>query len=141
MSWISQNWIWVALAVAILWWIFRGRLVRHGEAGGHGGEMGGLLGGVSGCSGHGRARDDRDSSQPAPSAADAPEAAVDPVSGESVRTAQALTSVYKEKIYYFSSTENRDRFEATPEEFARKVTGHPLSSAEARIHRRRRHGC
>jgi hypothetical protein len=36
----------------------------------------------------------------------------DAVSGEAVRTAQALSSVYQEKIYHFASKEDRERFEA-----------------------------
>jgi YHS domain-containing protein len=48
-----------------------------------------------------------------------------------VRTAQALTSVYQGKIYYFASKENRDRFEAAPQDYAQKAAGHAVRPAEA----------
>ncbi|MHB1198426.1 MAG: YHS domain-containing protein [Polaromonas sp.] len=72
----------------------------------------------------------------------APEAAVDPVGGEAVRTAQALTSIYQDNIYYFASKENRDRFEAAPQEYAHKAAGHSIRPAEtANEPPRRRRGC
>lgn len=59
-----------------------------------------------------------------------------------MRTAQALTTVYQGKIYYFASKENRDRFEAAPQEYAQKAAGLPLRSDEAATERpRRRGGC
>lgn len=132
MSWLSQNWLWVALAVGIAWWLLRGGLAGHGghgHAGGHGGGAGGLLGGHGGShGGHGEQPESH-----------VPEAAVDPVGGEAVRTTQALTSVYQGKIYYFASKETRDRFEAAPQDYAHKAAGHAVRSAEnagARPHRR-----
>ena len=138
MSWLAQNWVWMLVAVAIAWFFyFRGGLGRH--AGGHGGH-GGLLGGL-GHGGHGGHGDQAGQPDARP-AGSAPEAAVDAVSGEAVRTAQALTSIYQGKIYYFASKENRERFEAAPQEYAQKAAGHPLRSAEAANERpRRRGGC
>ena len=134
MSWLAQNWVWIVVGVAFVWFFFGGRLGRH--AGGHGG-VGGLLGGL-GHGGHGG-----DAGQPdARPAGSAPEAAVDPVGGDAVRTAQALTSIYQGKIYYFTSKENRERFEAAPQEYAQKAAGHPLRSNEAANERPRlRGGC
>ena len=95
-----------------------------------------LQGGVG--AGHGN-HGERPAARPAGSA---PEAAVDPVGGEAVRTVQALTCVYEGKIYYFASKENRDRFEAAPQDYAHKAAGHPVRAAEAANERpRRRGGC
>ena len=115
MSWLSQNWVVVVVVVVVaIAWL----LLRRGGLGGHSGH------------GHGRGHD-------VPAAA--PEVAVDPVGGEAVLTANALSSVYEGKIYYFSSADNRARFEAAPKEYAYKVAGHPVN-AEAERHRPRRHG-
>lgn len=135
MNWLTQNWVLVLFAVAIAWFFFRGRLGSH--SGRHGGLLGGMGHGGSGASygNHGGHTDSR-------AADNAPEAAVDPVGGEAVRSAQALTSVYQGKIYYFASKENRDRFEAAPQEYARNAAGHPVHTAEAANERpRRRRGC
>jgi len=46
------------------------------------------------------------------------------------------------RIYYFSSKENRDRFEAAPREYARNAAGYPVRPADAQEDRpRRRGGC
>jgi len=138
MNWLSQNWIWVLLAIGVALYFFRG---GHGGllgGMGHGGHGGGGGHGASGGFGHGGYDKQPDSR----ATSNAPEAAVDPVSGEAVRTAQALTSVYQGKIYYFASKENRDRFEAAPQEYAQKAAGHAVRPAEAANERpRRRRGC
>lgn len=136
MSWLAQNWVWVVVGAAIAWFALRGRLGGH--AGGHGG---GVLGGM-GHGGHGGGHGGH-GDQPAPRpGANAPEAALDPVGGEAVRAAHAVTSVYEGKIYYFASKENRERFEAAPQEYARKAAGHAVRPAEAAAERpRRRGGC
>jgi YHS domain-containing protein len=131
MNWLSQNWYWVLLAIGVAVYFLRGGLGRHagghGGHGRHGGGPGGLLGGGMGH-GDGRAhgggqsphRDEEPRNSRAPS--DAPEAVVDPVSGEAVRTGQPLTSLYAGKVYYFASSENRDRFEAMPKMTTRGQT-------------------
>lgn len=130
MSWLTQNWVWVVIGVAIAWFALRGGLGRlGGHAGGHGG---GTLGGM-GHGGHGGETAERPP-------ANAPEAAVDPVSGEAVRTAHAVTSIHEGKVYYFASRENRERFEAAPHEYAHKAAGHPIRPAAAE-RPRRRGGC
>ena len=134
MDWLSQNWVWVAVAIGVAFYFLRGSLGAH--AGGHGG---GLLegmghGGHAGGGGHGEPPDSR-------AMANAPEAAVDAVSGAALRTAQALTSLYQGKIYYFASKENSDRFEAAPQDYAAKAAGHPVGAAEAPQDPPRRHGC
>jgi len=136
---------------------FRGGLGGHGgglgglgggHGGGHGGGLGGLLGGHGGghgggghggghggSGGHGGGHgDDRQPANP-------PDAAIDPVGGEAVRTAGALTSAYQGKIYYFASKENRERFEAAPQEFAQKAAGHAAHPATPSEPPRRRGGC
>jgi YHS domain-containing protein len=137
MDWLTQNWIWLALALGVGFYFLRGGLGGH--AGAHGGVLGGMghggHAGEGGHGGHGGQPEDR-----AP--AEVPEAAVDPVGGEAVRTGKALTSVYQGRIYYFASKENRDRFEAAPQEYAQKAAGHPLRSDGAANERpRRRGGC
>lgn len=49
---------------------------------------------------------------------DRPEKAVDPVCGMTVETATAKTSVHDGRTYYFCSAPCRDRFEASPANFA-----------------------
>lgn len=116
-------------------------LLGHG---GHGGGFGGLggHGGHGGSGGHGGhgGYDERPASSPTPSA---PEAAIDPVSRDAVRTAQALTSLYQGKVYYFASKENRDRFEAAPQEYAQNASGHPMAAPQPPQQEsyRRRGGC
>ena len=117
MNWLSQNWFWVLLAIGVAVYFSRGGLGRHG--GGPGGLLGGSVGhgrGRGHDSGHGQHRDEEPHDSRAPG--DAPEAVVDPVSGEALRTDQALTSLYAGKVYYFASRENRDRFEAMPQDYA-----------------------
>lgn len=96
MNWLAQNWIWIAAAIGVAFFLLRGGVGHH--AGGHGGALGGM-GHGDGAGGH---------SGPAEGPAlPAPEAAIDPVGGEAVRTSGALTAVYQGMIYYFASKENR----------------------------------
>ena len=137
MSWLAQNWVWVVIGVAIAWFALRGGLGRlGGHAGGHGG---GTLGGM-GHGGHGAGHGGHGGETAERPPANAPEAALDPVSGEAVRTAHAVTSMHEGKIYYFASKENRERFEAAPQEYAHKAAGHPIRSAAVE-RPRRRGGC
>ena len=130
MSWLSQNWAWMIIAIAIALFFFRGALRQHAGHGGVGG-FGDDFGG--GHLGHHAQPEDR-------LVANAPEAAVDPVGGQAVRTAEALTSIYQGKIYYFASRENRERFEAAPQEYAHKVVGHPVGATQAPYERAHRGG-
>jgi len=132
MNWLAQNWIWVAVAIGAAFLFLRGSTGRH--AAGHGGALGHMGHSAEAGGGH--------HAQTQAPALSAPEAVIDPVGGEPVRTSGALTSVYQGMIYYFASKENRDRFEASPQEYASKAAGHPVSRAGAEYERpRRRRGC
>ena len=139
MDWLSQNWIWVLVGLGLVFYLFRGGM--HG-LGGHGAGHGGLIGmghehpGMSADTGGAAQQPD------ARASANAPEAAIDPVSGEAVRTAQALTSIYQGKIYFFGSKESRERFEAAPQDYAPKATGYSMQAPVREEYRpRRRGGC
>ncbi len=74
--------------------------------------------------------------------------AIDPVSRKDVSIAGAVTSLYGERIYYFETPENRQLFEASPQQYARAEFGRPLAAApreseprESETRRRRRGGC
>lgn len=134
---LTQNWSWILIAVAVVAFFFLRR--GHGRRGGfgHGGDGHGAFDG-DGDHRHHRDREDddrREAPWPEP-----PEAVVDPVSGTAVHTAGAMTSVYQGRAYYFASKENRDRFEAAPQDYANKVQGIAIGGSAERP-RRRRHGC
>jgi len=75
--------------------------------------------------------------------------AIDPVSRKDVSITGALTSLYGGRIYYFETPENRQLFEASPQQYARAEFGRPLAptpggsgtSGESATRRRRRGGC
>ncbi len=133
MAWLTQNWIWIALGIGVAYYFMRGRL--GGQANGRGSRPGGMLGHM----GHGRAGgpDARGTEANNSNVTTAPDAAIDPVGGGAVPTASALTSIHAGKVYYFSSKENREQFEAAPQDFAKNAAGQPMQSgaAEHRSHR------
>jgi YHS domain-containing protein len=141
METLSQNWLWIVLALgAVAFFFFRGSQGGHGGLGGfglgghgHGGH--GYGGGGNGNDGHGYGGGDRN--QPAPQSSEA----VDPVTGLTVRPAEALTSVYQGRTYYFASKENRERFETSPQEYAGRAMAAASDHAGASAHGRHRHGC
>lgn len=76
--------------------------------------------------GHGgRAPQSRESTRWLP-----PETDIDPVSRMSVRTDNAKSSVYRGTVYYFSSDEHREMFEADPERYIGAQAGAEATSAE-----------
>lgn len=139
---ITQNGIWILIAVAILVFFFL-RRGRHGHGGFEGGGFGrgGHGQGGFGDGDHGH-HDSEDGERMLETRSVLPEAVIDPVSGNAVRTAGAITLVYQGKAYYFASKENRDRFEAAPQDFAAKAQGVAVggSDSEERPHHRH-HGC
>lgn len=115
MEWLIQNWGSLLLLAVVL--IFLSR-------------RGGLGCGIGGHATHERSR----LSDDVKSSADSPP--IDPVSGESVSRDTAPASAYRGRIYYFSSRENRDKFEAAPDKFAATAAGAP-----GQPHRHGGHGC
>ena len=125
MGWLAENWIWIVLGVVVFVLLGRGRWYGRGALSDRG------YGGI--------AHDGTDHQQathgPTPSGAQSqsagpPGVAIDPVTRQDVSTAAALISVYQGRIYYFASAESRQRFEASPAQYAREVFGHPLRSEE-----------
>lgn len=102
MEWLIQNWASLLLLAVVL--IF---LSRRGG-------MGCGIGGHAAREGSHPSKDEKSSTDSPP---------LDPVSGESVSRDTALTSAYHGRIYYFSSRENRDTFEAEPDKFAAADAG------------------
>ena len=139
MNWLSQNWLWILLGLAVLLVLGRGR--HRGSGVSHHGyesseNAGAGSGGPMPPEGLGRG-------EPPPPPASRAASAVDPVTREDVSTDKALTSIYQGRIYYFASAESRQRFEASPAQFAREELGHTLAPAESLEPRRarRRGGC
>lgn len=112
MEWLSQNWIWLLLAIGFVFMLKRGGMgcgLGHGSAH-HNGHTHGQNG-----------------SEP-------PAIPRDPVSGNTVDPASALTSVYQGQTYYFTSRENRESFEAEPERYA-------VEQPKQEVPRKRHGGC
>lgn len=127
MDWSNGNWIWVLIAIAVLWFFMRrGGLHGHGVGGHHGHSRG------NDHHEDGRAAEPTHGDVSPPGAA----AALDPVSGNPVRTDRALTAVFGGRAYYFESGETRKRFEAEPRKYADAAA--PLAQADRP---RRRRGC
>ncbi|MBY0243602.1 MAG: YHS domain-containing protein [Burkholderiaceae bacterium] len=105
MQWLTQNWIWIVFAIGVFLLMRRGGM-GHGRS--HGND--------------GPAQHHEDSSD---------SQSKDPVSGERVNPETAVNVMYQGRVYYFASRENREKFEASPAQYAASATG--------RHHRR--HGC
>jgi YHS domain-containing protein len=133
MNLLSENWVWIALALAgLAYFYLKGRRHSHGSIG--------LDDSGHRRSRHGGPRHDQHGGQEHSSitSASASLAAIDPVSGAAVRTSDALSSAYRGRIYYFGSKDNRDRFEVSPQQYAAKVED---GDAVVDGPHRRRHGC
>ena len=79
-----------------------------------------------GCGAHvmghrhgGSGRSDHDSHQ------DPPARAIDPVCGMTVETASARPSLHRGRAYYFCSATCRDKFESSPQTYAKDPDGSP----------------
>lgn len=138
---LTQNWTWILIAIAVAAFFLLRRVNRHGGFGQSGHGHGGFdLGGNHGHHHHRHSNDADRRDVPWPQ--QPPETVVDPVSGAAIRTADAITSVYQGRAYYFASKENRDRFEASPQNYANKVQGIPIGGEDGAGRARRRHrGC
>lgn len=63
-----------------------------------------------------------------------PEKARDPVCGMTVDTANAKSSVYDGRIYYFCSQSCRDKFEASPAPYAKGESGEKPTMEQSHEH-------
>ena len=97
MAWLGQNWIYILLIIGVIFMMRRGCMGC------------GLGGGRHRHDGHGESEHHPESVSN-----------TDPVNGQVVGPQTAVTSVYQGRTYYFASRENRDRFEATPQQYATK---------------------
>ncbi len=97
MTWLEQNWISILLIIGVIFMMRRGGM---------------------GCGSGTRRHHHVDSSDDV--AQSQSKSNIDPVTGDAVDPKTALTSVFQGRTYYFASRENRDRFEASPEQFAVK---------------------
>jgi YHS domain-containing protein len=111
MQWLSQNWIWIVLAIGVFLMMRRGGM-GHGHSHGSG---------------------EHTHRNPGSDAAD--RSAKDPISGEIVNPETAVNAMYQGRVYYFASRENRDTFEASPAQYAARAGEHDDE------HRHHRHGC
>lgn len=109
MDWLSQNWIWIALAVGA--WFVMSRMgiggCGMGHTGGHGSNQG-----QSGPGGvvHPSANQTLVRTNP-----------VDPVTRRTLPADPAISSVYRGHAYYFENRENRDAFERDPEKYVAAI--------------------
>lgn len=113
MEWLSQNWIWIVFAIGIVLLMRRGGIGRGMGHGGH--------------SHHSHGSADRTN--------DPDNRPRDPVSGERVNPEGAVNSTYQGRTFYFASRENRDKFEASPAQYASSA------ASQDEGHRHHRHGC
>lgn len=120
MEWLTQNWIWVVVVIVFLLLMQRGRVFLGHHQGHHGARYG------ADDAGHGHG-----------GGGAKPGAALDPVSGNPIRTDRALTAVHGGRAFYFESAETRQRFEAEPGKYAANAT----AAADTEPQRRHRHGC
>lgn len=127
MQWITQNWIWIVVAVGVFYFMTR----MHGMGGGMGRSMG---------RGYGR-----DGGDPPADRATSSSTVFDPVSRRAVAAGgSAISAVYHGRAYYFENREDRDAFEAEPEKYiaGSPTAGQTIGSADAyRERTRRRSGC
>ncbi len=129
MNWLTQNWIWIAVAVGGFFLLTR--MHRMGGMGGMGG-----CGGGHGASGHGGSTTTPDASGSDPGTT------IDAVSGHALPAdGTAASTVFRGQAYYFESRGNRDAFESDPDKYlaASPQAGRALAPAGDRPHRR--HGC
>ena len=118
MGWLTQNWVWIVVAIGLIWMMRRG----------------GMPGCGMGHAGHGGGSSPSESGTPP---AEKPAKPTDPVTGKEVDAQHAITSYYQGQVYYFEDAATRQRFEASPEKYARKAA--PAGDGGQRAHRH--HGC
>lgn len=116
MQWLSQNWLWIVFAIGVF------LLMRRG--------------GMACGMGHGRSNDGgKESSHHHDANTTLDNQAIDPVDGQGVDPSNAINTMYQGRMYYFASSDNREKFETAPVQYAAAAGG------EAAGHRHHRHGC
>lgn len=100
MTWLTQNWTYLLLLAGVI------LFMRFAGMGGCG--LGGRRAHAEHGAGHQRGGDT--SAEPAQT--------TDPVSRRTVDPKTAVATFYQGRAYHFESRENRDRFEAAPDQFA-----------------------
>jgi YHS domain-containing protein len=113
MEWLLRNWIWIFFAVGVFLLMRRGGLACGMGHGGH-------------------AQTPRDSADQIANSDNGPK---DPISGARVNSEGSVNSMYQGRLYYFETRENRDKFEASPAQYASATAG------DDDAHRHHRHGC
>ena len=125
MNWLTQNWVWIVFGIGVLLLLRRTGCIGNMSHAHHG---------PSGAQDH---SDHASHSTETIKTA----TATDPVTGKQIPTARAVTSVYDGRVYYFETQENRQRFEASPEQYARAGVGQsPARDENAEHSHSRRHG-
>ena len=126
MAWLTQNWLWIAGAVAVFFLMSR---------------MGGCgMGGRRRSAERGNSSDDR----PLATSDSGSRGIFDPVNGRSlVASGAPISSVYHNRAYFFESPENRTEFEAHPEKYTGSSSdrGIPVETSPSDHRQHHHHGC
>jgi len=135
MTWLSENWAWLAIAIGgfLLMTRMHGMGMGCGMAGGHSGSSHDTQPDQAG----GGITIDHDTT-----ANLGPGGAIDPVSRRQVSTEAApVSSAYGGLLYWFESRANRDAFEREPDKYLADgtVSGQPADTPHGSAHRP--HGC
>lgn len=131
MGWFSQNWIWVALGIGVLFFMTRMSGCGMGHSAGH-------------HHGNGDSHHRGSSDEVPPASGNRPGNLFDPVSQHGFAAGMTpISTVYGGRAYYFENRENRDAFESDPEKYltGAPATGQPVESQPNDRPQRRRHGC
>lgn len=135
MTWLSENWLWLAVAIGgfLLMTRMHGMGMGCGMAGGH----------------HGGSQSSHPDQESGGITIDhdtranlGPSGTIDPVSRRPVSPeAPHVLSAYNGLVYWFESRDNRDAFEREPEKYLADgaVSGQPEEQQHGSAHRR--HGC
>lgn len=122
MDWLSRNWVWIAVGIALFYMFFHHRGF------------------------HGMSHSNADSESVPPARGDAEAfVPIDPVSHQRLPTDATISSVHQGRAYYFENRENRDAFEREPGKYLAggTVPGQSLGATpgDANARPRRRGGC
>lgn len=128
MDWLSQNWLWITLAIGAFFFMTR----MHGH-------------GTGRFSSHRYNDDDNRRDTVPPASGNRPGNLFDPVSGHGfVAGGAPISTVYHGRAYYFENRENRDSFETDPEKYmaGSSGVGAPIGAgSEDQQPKHRHHGC